>query len=101
MARQLGMAALWTIRRKEYGTRLANVNQWLKLAEAAALWAALGLSERLGWPRPRMRVDYQAQAVASWHLLRTGQAFVREINDYARRYFNDGQPPPASPTNPG
>lgn len=97
VARQLGMAALWTIRRKEYGAILANVNQWLRLTESAALWAALGVSEHLGWPRPRMRVDYRAQAIASWHLLRTGEAFVREINDYARRYFNDGQPPPASP----
>ena len=88
VARRLGMAALWNAKRKEFGVVVANLNQLVHLVEAGSIWTVVALAGRLGRPRPLLAADYRAQASASWRLLRDGDAYVRAINDRARRFFN-------------
>jgi GT2 family glycosyltransferase len=95
MARRLGMAALWTIRRSEFGGSTAALSQAVHGAEAAVIWGALRAKRWLtGQGRPLLEADYAAQAGASLALLIQGERYVSEINARARRFFNEGRDPP-------
>lgn len=99
VARRLGMAALWNIRRHEYGRPLATLSQLVIGCESALLWAGMfveGLVKRSR--RPIVYTDYKAQALASLGLVWRGDAYVAYANATARRFFNDGADPP--PTGP-
>lgn len=95
VARRLGMAVLWEIRRREFGRVSATLSQALLGSEAAVVWALLrGKALMTGRRRPVIDADYAAQVDASLHVCLEGGRYVRRINDAARRYFNDGQDPP-------
>jgi GT2 family glycosyltransferase len=88
VARQLGMAALFSIRRREYGRLLTAVNQSAILGESAMSWGLLAVEKRLTGRSRVSLVDYKAQTIASWNLLRRGSAFIADINAHAEDYFN-------------
>jgi GT2 family glycosyltransferase len=101
-ARRLGVAVAWRIRRREFGTLVATVNQTLVLADSAFLWLALAGTSRakrdgLGQGRALGLVDYGARVAASFGVLFRGERYVGEMNEACWRFFNGGLHPPPPP----
>ena len=97
MARKLGTAVLWRMRKQHYGWGIAMANQLLYCADALLMWLALKLKQAVSAHDPGrglMLADYRARLVASLALIVRGDGYFSAINAAAQRYFNNGDTPP-------